>query len=1078
ARRSRRAAVTIVLGLAVGTSILSASFATGDSTTQGIRESAMAAFGRMDETVGVEGDLFFPAWVGDRLAEHPAVRRELRALSPLVLASAAVSNADASQWEPRALLVGYDPERSGALSPFHDASGALRGDRLRAGEVVLNRELAETIGARAGDRIELRYAAFPDPLLPEVFWKNGTLSASALGPQGYVHAPQDDHELSFPVHAGARFVTAVLLWRDGVADLDVELVSPSGRSSLNANGTTGAPDVPAILNATGEAGTWTARVHAKAAANVPFQLSVLAFYEIYDLDRIRSAESAYRNESRRVGGPDLDDILRPQLRSKNVTVAFVASQEGRGAFLNAPNIFLRLDELQGMLEKEGRINLLAASNAADVEEGLARTDRGVAALRHAVDDLRRTHADEPVVASLKVEGIKKFWVDQALESGSLFSNFLTMMGSFSILAGLVLVANVFSMVVEERRAELGIARAIGLRRRDLVKAFVAEGMAYGAVATVLGTLLGLALAALLLAGVNAAVADRLQLVIPFHVEARSAAAALAAGVLLAAGAVLVSAWRASRLHVVSAIRRLEAPDTTGARATVLAGGALAVLGAGVSYAGFAYASFSAVLLGPSVIVLGLALLSLRLARRSTAAKLAGVGLLVYSFATIVAIRTPDTTEAMIMGPVRALVMVVAAVLFIIHVDRLPALLARLLGRVRGLRPAILPAIAYPLHRKLRTGLTAVVFALVITVVVLFSIFFAIFTPDVRNHAGSYDVRAESTLPVDDLPAALGFPSGLPGARAVDHLVVAEVWGGELLRIDGKSAKPRGPPIDRVFGYDESFGRNADLPLLEIHPRFATAREAYLAVARDPTLAIVSQAYAMGEDGRPGAHHVGATLTMKTRDGERAFTIVGIQKQTFLAGVFVADEVVRAHFDHLLGAYFLKLDAGADARAFAHDLEARGRGIGLDAKSLAEEAEQFLDATRRLYQLFQMYLGLGLVIGIASLGIATARSVLERRQEIGMLRAIGFPRRLVLASFLLEVLFTAGLGIVCGLAVGLSVAWGVHWTSLRELGYDFVVPWGDLAIVLAVALAATILATLGPSLRASRLPPAEAIRYVE
>lgn len=96
----------------------------------------------------------------------------------------------------------------------------------------------------------------------------------------------------------------------------------------------------------------------------------------------------------------------------------------------------------------------------------------------------------------------------------------------------------------------------------------------------------------------------------------------------------------------------------------------------------------------------------------------------------------------------------------------------------------------------------------------------------------------------------------------------------------------------------------------------------------------------------------------------------------------------------------------------------------------------------------------------------------------MLRAIGFSRRLVLASFLLEVLFTASLGVVCGLAVGLAVAWGVHFTTLRELGYAFVVPWTDLAIILVVAYVATVLATLGPSIRASRLPPAEAIRYIE
>ena len=52
------------------------------------------------------------------------------------------------------------------------------------------------------------------------------------------------------------------------------------------------------------------------------------------------------------------------------------------------------------------------------------------------------------------------------------------------------------------------------------------------------------------------------------------------------------------------------------------------------------------------------------------------------------------------------------------------------------------------------------------------------------------------------------------------------------------------------------------------------------------------------------------------------------------------------------------------------------------------------------------MGLGLVVGVAALGVITARSVVERRQQIGVLRAIGFQRRMVQLSFLLESSFIA------------------------------------------------------------------------
>ena len=49
---------------------------------------------------------------------------------------------------------------------------------------------------------------------------------------------------------------------------------------------------------------------------------------------------------------------------------------------------------------------------------------------------------------------------------------------------------------------------------------------------------------------------------------------------------------------------------------------------------------------------------------------------------------------------------------------------------------------------------------------------------------------------------------------------------------------------------------------------------------------------------------------------------------------------------------------------------------------------------QFFSLFEAYMGLGLIIGISGLGIITIRSVHERRQEIGMMRAIGFKKNII------------------------------------------------------------------------------------
>jgi FtsX-like permease family len=71
-----------------------------------------------------------------------------------------------------------------------------------------------------------------------------------------------------------------------------------------------------------------------------------------------------------------------------------------------------------------------------------------------------------------------------------------------------------------------------------------------------------------------------------------------------------------------------------------------------------------------------------------------------------------------------------------------------------------------------------------------------------------------------------------------------------------------------------------------------------------------------------------------------------------------------------------------------------------------------------------FMGLGLIVGVAALGVITGRAVVERQQQIGVLRAIGFRRRMVQLGFLLESSFVALTSIVVGTGLGLVVAHNV------------------------------------------------------
>ena len=85
------------------------------------------------------------------------------------------------------------------------------------------------------------------------------------------------------------------------------------------------------------------------------------------------------------------------------------------------------------------------------------------------------------------------------------------------------------------------------------------------------------------------------------------------------------------------------------------------------------------------------------------------------------------------------------------------------------------------------------------------------------------------------------------------------------------------------------------------------------------------------------------------------------------------------------------------------------GNGLNTVILAESFAQGQAFARGILQLFQGFMALGLLVGIAALGVITSRTVVERRQQVGMLRAIGYQSNMVALSFVLEASFIAMVG---------------------------------------------------------------------
>ncbi|WP_067534738.1 ABC transporter permease [Nocardia crassostreae] len=226
--------------------------------------------------------------------------------------------------------------------------------------------------------------------------------------------------------------------------------------------------------------------------------------------------------------------------------------------------------------------------------------------------------------------------------------------------------------------------------------------------------------------------------------------------------------------------------------------------------------------------------------------------------------------------------------------------------------------------------------------------------------------------------------------------------------------------------------------------------------------------------------VGQTVEVTSLDNKKyQVTVNGVYKDTQLLGPLVApmalyNQVMPVNFR----TNFLVLitaQPGADLPAMRTDLE---KAMEPYAIVQVQDREDFKGAQgQQINTMLAILYGLlALAVVIAILGIVNtlALSVVERRREIGMLRAVGMQRPQVRRTIYLESMLIAIFGAVIGVVLGLGLGVGFLRT-LRDLGLEQItVPWGQIVLMLVCSGIVGVLAALWPAVRAARTPPLAAI----
>jgi putative ABC transport system permease protein len=731
--------------------------------------------------------------------------------------------------------------------------------------------------------------------------------------------------------------------------------------------------------------------------------------------------------------------------------------------------------------------------------------------------------------------------------------FFTLLPAFTgllISASVLLLVLLCLLLALERRAELGLSRALGLRRGQLIQTLLLEGGCYGLIAASAGVALGIGATALEVTALGRLHPQGNQVPLHLAVQAPTVMLVWCLSLLGILAVILAAAIWMSRLNIVVAIRSLDAPPTplpalsvifqmlahtlrprkvgqaasAGTAATPRLGVLLGQLLWGLVAQGSAFLLLGALLwmqqgpygtvdnglhvCGAALLIAGAGLLVIwlmtlahlpRVLAQRIGFTLVGIGwmlaglqmgntLFLGAFAPtsgaagLSYLQPPSLLESfsMLLLPLTGAVTIVIG-----NLDLLMAALAWLLRRIRPLAAIARISLVSPLTARFRTTTTVTLLSLITFLIMLTVMTNATTIQQGQIQTITGDFHLEMAL-TQDQEASLGqairqtpttLPRDIAAVARFQSLYNPYSHAPEAahLQLPGHPSYPLAPA---PYVADDTYLSLTTMPLAARAAGYATNRQVWNAVRDQVGYAVLRYS---GGPGLPTANGFMPFVAEIPDSGEahapyHAVTVIGIEPSTaywpsFLLSTRTAAALVGQPYQGYI-AYYLRLQPGVSVAQASLDV-GRALHVGRYNVAITSLVPDTLDTfTTNLTLFLTGYLALGLLFGAFAIGVIASRAVIERRQQIGMVRALGFSRGLVRLAFLLE----TGFLILVSLLVGSLLAWWLVSSMARQFAQALTVPVLPVAALLLGSFVVVVLCTLAPAQRAARIPPAEALRY--
>ncbi len=617
-----------------------------------------------------------------------------------------------------------------------------------------------------------------------------------------------------------------------------------------------------------------------------------------------------------------------------------------------------------------------------------------------------------------------------------FSVLFVSLSFFLILAAVMLVALLFRLGVEMRASQVGILLALGLGQRRIRCLFAVEGLIVASVGSLVGVALGIGYAALMLTGLRtvwlaAVVTPFLRL----HGTPESLTLGYGSGVAVAVVAVAWSVRDIGRM----APRQLLAGETSTAahlptrvaKGRMIAWG-LVLVALVTSFAGFT------------------------MSEEIRAGVFFGAGTLMLA-AGVTAFRARLHSGAT--GPAIAM------------------------GRGNLARLALRNAARNPSRSTLTVGAIAASAFLIVSISA-FRLDPSTQTPRLPSGNGGFALVAETDQPIYFDPntphgqAELGFSSDDMAAMKGTTIFSLRVKPGE----DASCLNLYRPSQPRLLGVPD------DLHLID---RFAFSAYREIDMGKrgvSPWLLNNGPPWDKDPDGTPRVAAVldeamakyslhlwrGVGETFEITDGRGhplRLEVVGLLKGSVLQGdVLISEAAFRHYFPEIGGYRYFLVESPPAHQTVVQDVLRRVLGdYGFTVETTGRRLARLQAVQNTYLSTFQTLGGLGFLLGTFGLGAVQLRSVLERRRELALFRAVGFRRRTLAALVLWENACLLMTGLACGIAAA-AVAVLPHFFTGGAA-----IPWLSLAGILLAVLVVGLMAGSAAVRAALAAPVLETLR---